>query len=155
VYGVRIDSSFPNWLLPLVSLIGGLFLLKWTKLDRKEGFQWLFGLMTSIAMFFAALALLVLNSPDAQSDHFSNQDYAWIIGQVLDPPAEKDKSVQVLLCVDYAFDSSLSEASGKVVVSGKIELSTTLVDLNQFTAGNYFLVLQNKKRTVTGKFVLR
>jgi len=53
------------------------------------------------------------------------------------------------------YDYTVLDALGKVVTSGKIEFETTLINLAQFASGDYFLVLQNKKRTVTGKFILR
>ena len=73
--------------------------------------------------------------------------------QIYPNPTANILNIKLSEGVDYTY--SIVNEQGSVISEGDISAALTSIDLEEFTAGKYFLMLKNEQTTISGHFILK
>ncbi len=74
--------------------------------------------------------------------------------QIYPNPTQNTLNIKLPEAAQGSYTYTIIDPLGKVVEMGNLSLVNTSIDLSEYAAGQYHLVLQNSKETITGKFLL-
>lgn len=78
-------------------------------------------------------------------------------GQIQIYPNPTASKINIKLPADWTgnYDYSIVNQAGEEVSNGTLESELSSIDVDEYTAGKYFLILKNSSRTIIGHFILK